>query len=122
MKNFEMDFVILGIPYRLICDEKQFADACAEEGWLVTQAQGLHDASDLEDAKIYISPLLSPTQFVQVLFHEVLHVIGRIEGHKVFTDGTDQSEAFVDGVANGLVSFIQNANIRNLIDRMLKGE
>jgi len=121
-KGFEISVRILGVPYRIICDEKKLSEACEEEGIEVENTQGLHLAYDLEDARIYVSPLLSRTQFAQTLFHEVLHAIGYITGHESLRHSARKNEGFVDAIATGLVTFLESEQARRLIDLLLSKE
>jgi|YNPBryunderm2012_1023409.scaffolds.fasta_scaffold00224_37 hypothetical protein len=122
MKGFEISVRILGVPYRIICDEQKLSEACEEEGLEIETTQGLHVAYDLEDARIYVSPLLSRTQFAQTLFHEVLHAIGYITGHESLRHSVRKNEHFVDAIATGLVSFLANEQARRLVDLLLTKE
>jgi len=120
-KGFEFKIEILGVPYTVICDEKKLAEACEEAGLEVEDTQGLHVAHDLESRKIYISPLLSPTQWVQTFLHEVLHAIGNITGHLILSQSRSKAEAFVDAVATGFTTVLKNHRVRQIIDLILKG-
>jgi len=122
MRGFELKVHILGVPYRIICNEAKLAEACEEEGLEAESTQGLHIAHDFETRTIYISPLLSPIQWVQTLFHEVLHAIGNITGHWRLAHSNKANEMFVDAIATGLTSFLLNKNVRKVIEKILSEE
>jgi len=122
MSGFELKVSILGVPYTIVCDEAKLAEACEEEGLEVENTQGLHIAHDFATRVIYVSPLLSPAQWVQTLFHEVLHAIGNITGHWRLGHSNKANEMFVDAIATGLTSFFLNKNVRKVIEKILSEE
>ena len=103
-----MKIQLLGFQYEVFADENELAKTCDEYEIDSNITYGLHVA---EERKILVSPNLSDTQFVQTLFHELLHAIGSISGHAELAHSSRKAEYFVDAIANGILSALQNPEL-----------
>lgn len=107
---------ILGFEYEILIDESKLEKACEENNFEISITWGLHD---IETRKIYVSSALNDEQIIQTLLHECLHAIGTIAGHAVLSKSTQKNEAFIDAIANGLLSILKNPQVYSEIGKRL---